>query len=351
MSETRNDPRESLDAIVLAGDRGAYKPVCGRNKALLQIEGVPVIAYVISALQRCRYVSRIFVVGPREGILKALEGQAVGREGNKEVVVLEQWDSFLENGWNTFLRTLDSQGPDGRPLPEEALRARYEGKAVLFLGSDTPLLTPYELEEFIEGCDVGRYDYIVGTTPAEALKPYYPDKGVPGIRLSYFHFKDSRERQNNLHMIRVFRVINPHYAQLMYRFRHQKRWRNILLLFRALLDLPEFTRGMIVRFLLLHACRVLGRIPWMPLNRLLRRFLDKARLEHDIGALLRTRFAMTTTTYGGAALDIDDEEQFAVICSRFHRWRAFQEDLHGGRRWKKGECRGVSGGSAAPASR
>jgi CTP:molybdopterin cytidylyltransferase MocA len=351
MPDTWNDPRESLDAVVLAGDRGAYRPVCGQNKALLPIEGVPVLAYVISALQRCRYVRRIFVVGPRREILEALEGQEVGREGNKEVVVVEQRDSFLENGWNTFLTTLDPIGPEGKPLPEEALRARYEGKAVLFLGSDMPLLTPYELEEFIEGCDLDRYDYIAGTTPAEALEPYYPDKGVPGIRLSYFHFKDSRERQNNLHMIRAFRVVNPHYAQLMYRFRHQRRWRNILLLFRALLGLPELTFGMIFRFLLLHVCRLLGRIPWMPLNRPLRRFLDKRRVEQDIGALLRTRFAMASTTYGGAALDIDDEEQFSVICSQFQRWRAYQEGLYGGRRWKQETSRGELGGSAVPASR
>ena len=60
-------------------------------------------------------------------------------------------------------------------------------------------------------------------------------------------------------------------------------------------------------------------------------------LAEDIGAILQTRFAMTTTTYGGAALDVDDKEQFAVIGSRFHRWRAIQEDLHGRRKQPLGE--------------
>ena len=99
-------------------------------------------------------------------------------------------------------------------------------------------------------------------------------------------------------------------------------------LLRELLGLPELTLAMIFRFCLLHVCRVLGRIPWMPLNRLLRRFLDKDKVAEDIGAILQTRFAMTTTTYGGAALDVDDKEQLAVIGSRFHRWRALQEDLY-----------------------
>jgi len=310
MSDEWNDPKEKLDAVVLAGDRGAYNPVCGENKALLQIEGIPVIAYVISALQRCRYVTRIFVVGPRERILEALETERIGGKGQKEVIVVEQWTSLMDNGWNTFLATLPARGPDGAALLEETLRARYEGKAVLFLGSDMPLLTHYELEEFIEGCDMQRYDYVAGTTPEEALKPYYPEKGTPGIRLAYFYLKDSLERQNNLHMIRVFRVINPQYGQLL---------------------------GMVFRFCLLHVCRVLGRIPWMPLNRLLRRFLDKDKVAEDIGAILQTRFAMTATTYGGAALDVDDKEQLAVIGSRFHRWRALQEDLHGRRKQPLGE--------------
>jgi len=328
MPDQWNDPKEALDAVVLAGDRDAYNPVCGENKALLRIEGIPVIAYVISALQRCRYVARIFVVGPRERILEALETEGVGGKGQKEVIVVEQWTSLFENGWNTFLETLPARGPDGETLSEETLRARHEGKAVLFLGADMPLLTHYELEEFIEGCDMDRYDYVAGMTPEEALRPYYPKRGTPGIRLAYFHFKDSLERQNNLHMIRVFRVVNPQYSQLMYRFRYQKKGKNILLLLRELLGLPELTLGMVFRFCLLHVCRVLARIPCMPLNRLLRRFLDKDKVAEDIGAILQTQFAMATTTYGGAALDVDDKEQLAVIESRFHHWRALQEDLH-----------------------
>ncbi len=331
-----NDPKEDLDAVVLAGDRDAYKPVCEENKALLEIEGVPVICRVIAALQRCRYVTRIFVVGPKARIGQALERAESVAKGPKEIILLEQGHSLLENGWNAFLETLSPGKTDGKPLPEEALRVRYEGRVALFLAADMPLLTHYELEEFIEGCDMRRYDYVAGTTPEEALKPYYPQRGRPGIRMAYFHFKDSKERQNNLHMIRVFRVVNTRYAELMYRFRHQRKWQNILLLFRESLRLPELTPGMLFRFCLLHACRFLGRTPWIPLNRLWRGFLDKGRLEEDIGALLQTRFAMATTTYGGAAMDVDDKEQFSAIGSQFSRWCAFQEELHRRREEQRG---------------
>jgi molybdopterin-guanine dinucleotide biosynthesis protein A len=332
MPDDWNDPREDLDAVVLAGDRDAYNPVFGENKALLQIEGTPVICYVISALQNCRYVTRIFIVGPREAILDALEKGGAGRGGEKEVIVVEQWNSLFENGWNTFFETLPARGPNGAALPEETLRERYEGKTVLFLGSDMPLLTHYELEEFIEGCDMEHHDYVAGTTPEEALKPYYPEKGRPGIRLAYFHFKDSLERQNNLHMIRIFRVVNPEYSQLMYRFRYQTKWKNMLHLLRELLRVPERKLGIIFRFCLLHLCGRLWRIPWIPLHRLLRRFLDREKVEKDVSTILQTRFAIATTTYGGAALDVDDKEQLAVIESQFQRWRGLQEDLYRRRR-------------------
>jgi CTP:molybdopterin cytidylyltransferase MocA len=328
MSKPWSHVKEKLDAVVLAGDRDAYKPVCGDNKALLEIAGRPVLGHVVAALQKCRYVSRIFVVGPKERIREALERAGEVERWDKEVIAVDQWGTLLENGWNTFLATLSSPKQDSGSQSEERLRALYGEKVVLFLGADMPLLTAYELEEFIEVCDMDRHDYILGMTSEEYLKPYYPSQGMPGMRLAYFHFRDSRERQNNLHMIRVFRVINRHYAQLMYRFRYQKRWQNILLILWELLRTPELRPGMILRFCLLHVCRMLGRIPWFPLNRLLRRPLDKRRLEKDIGLLLRTRFGMGMTTYGGATLDIDNTEQFAVIERQFDRWRSLQEKLY-----------------------
>jgi len=62
--------------------------------------------------------------------------------------------------------------------------------------------------------------------------------------------------------------------------------------------------------------------------KLARRALPKSRIEQDISCLLQTRFASVPTTYGGAALDVDNEEHFEVIRLNFERWRAYQEDLH-----------------------
>jgi len=331
----RPDPVEkqipAFDAIVMAGDRGSYRPVYGTHKALLEIAGRPVLSHVISALELCRYVSRIFVVGPREKIAEALALGAHSSAGPKEIVLVEQWNTVLDNAWNTFLRTLPGLDPQGTPFSEQDLRERWEDKAVLVLGSDMPLLTHDELDEFVEGCDLDRYDFLLGTTPKEALTPYEPQEGVPGIRFAHFCFKESRERQNNLNMVRFFRLINREYGQLMYHYRYQKQWINILTLMWRLLRMPEIRAGMILRFLLLHAARVADQREWTYLFRMLRGFLDKPRIERDISALLRTRFGTVVTSFGGAALDVDNEEHFEILRLNFHRWRSYQETIRGER--------------------
>jgi hypothetical protein len=317
-----------FDAIVMAGDRGSYKPVYGTHKALLRVAGEPVLSHVLGALDACRYVARIFVVGPKGRISSSLESSALAGRIRKELILLEQWDSLLENAWNTFLATL---GAGRGPLTceeEELLRQRHEDRAALVLGSDMPLLTPYELEEFVDGCDLDRYDFFLGTTSEEVLRAYGPQAGAPGVRFAHFCFRESKERQNNLHLIRFFRVMNRHYAQIMYRYRYQRRWVNVFTLFTRLLRLPEVRAGMVARFFLLHAARIADQRGWRGLLKLARRALPKSRIEQDISCLLQTRFASVPTTYGGAALDVDNEEHFEVIRLNFERWRAYQEDLH-----------------------
>lgn len=326
------DPAEAktFDAIVMAGDRGSYKPVYGTHKALLRIAGEPVLSYVLGALDQCRYVTRIFVVGPKDRIGRALEESRLAGGIRKDLVLLDQWGSLLENAWNTFLATL-AGGNRSLKLSwdeEEDLRQRYENRAALVLGSDMPLLTPYELDEFVEGSDLDRYDFFLGTTSEEVLRVFGPQPRTPGIRFAHFCFRESKERQNNLHLIRFFRVMNRQYAQLMYRYRYQRRWMNVFALLAWLLRLPEVRAGMIVRFCLLHAARVADQRGWRGLLNLARRALPKSRIEQDVSSLLQTRFTSVSTTYGGAALDVDNEEHFEMIRLNFQRWRAYQEDLH-----------------------
>ncbi len=326
MSDNQNENR-CYDVIVMAGDKGAYKSVCGENKALLEIESVPVVAHVISALQACRYVHRILVVGPKERIQSAIDRSGAAVQGEKELILFEQWETALDNCWKTFLASLTWGTGEEGSLSEEDLRARYNDRAVLVVGADIPLLTAAELDEFVEASDLSRYDYVLGTTSEESLRPYNPGQGVPGVRFENFCFKDSLERQNNLHLVRLFRILNLYVPQTMYRYRYQKRWLNILRLLWHLIRIRGVTPVMVVKFLLIHVCRFMDRSPWYPVRDFLRRFLDKGKLEQDVGRLLGTRFSTVVTSHGGAALDVDNEESLETIRCRFHDWHEYQKNL------------------------
>ncbi len=317
MPDANIEPAE-FDAILLAGDRGAYKAVYGENKAFLEIEGVPVIMYVLSALQQSRSVSRVFVVGPRERISRTLQEHGKRMGIRKEVIVLEQVETMLENVRMAFSAALQEEGREGGS-------ALDEDKTVLVLSSDLPLLTGAELDEFIRKSDLSRYDYIAGMTSEGTLKPYYPpsDGSGPGVHFAYFCFSETRERQNNLHMVRVLRVLNERLIQKMYQFRYQKRWLNILRLLWDLLKEPEVTFRVVFKFVILHLCRVLDRWKGGMLEKLqhvFRRALIKAEIEKDVSRIIKARFGSVLTTFGGAALDVDNEQDFQVIKQRYRVW-------------------------------
>lgn len=329
----RDAKTDGFDAILMAGDRGAYRSVYGENKAFLEIEGLPVIVHVLRALLRSRAVSRVFIVGPGERISAVLEKHGRHLEPKKDVRVIEQSDTMLRNAQKAFEATLPPEAREGVPGCA-TVRQRYEDKAALILGGDIPLLTAAELDEFIEKSDLSRYDYVLGMTREEALVPYYPRPGRPGsgIRFAYFCFRDSRERQNNLHLIRVLRVFNRDLIQTMYRFRYQQRLRNIVKLGWSILRLPDFTLRVFLKFVLLHLSRMLDRRPGGvrgALQTFFRRFLRKAEMQQDLSRILKARVGTAVTSFGGAALDVDNESDFQVIKRRYRDWMERQEALAG----------------------
>jgi len=345
MPSEKENP-QGCDAIVMAGDRGAYKPVYGENKAFLEIGGIPVILHVLSALQKSRRVSRVFIVGPGDRISRALElhGERLGL--TKEIRVVPQAETMLENALKAFNATLPAEAQEGAPGFEQA-RARFEDKAVLILGADIPLVTAAELDEFVERSGLSHCDYVLGMTREEALQAYYPAPGRPGsgIRFVYFCFRDSRERQNNLHMVRVLRVFNRDLIQTMYRLRYQQRWRNILRLGWRILRTSQVKVRVLTKFFLLQLCRVLDRRedawPFQRMHAFFRRFLVKEQMQQDLSRILKARFGSVTTSLGGAALDVDNERDFQIIKRRYGEWMDHQTALIESRRAREhpGEVR------------
>jgi hypothetical protein len=319
------NPSPSLDVIITVGDRHASLPVLGENKAFLSVAGIPVLHYVLSAVERARCTARIFVVGNKARLEQLLSVAHTPFRGTCPVVVLEQGETLYDNVWTTFLHTLPgyTAGADWRPFADTAA----VDKAVLVMSGDMPLATPFEIDEFVDGCDLARYDYFLGLSSATTLRAYYPQQGHSGIQMAYFTLRDLQVRQNNLHLVKPFRLGNRHYIQKMYNLRYQREWHNMLQLCVELCRSREVSLRLVWAFLCLHAARLATHYGWQRTLLFRPFFLELSMVASLLSQLLRTRFTTVMTHYGGCALDVDNAEHYAAICANFERWMEHQETL------------------------
>ena len=100
------------------------------------------------------------------------------------LILLEQGETLYDNVWTAFLHTLPdyTPGADWHPYTETAA----VDKTVLVMPGDIPLATPFEIDEFVDGCDLAMYDYCLGLTSAATLRAYYPQQHRSGIEMAYF---------------------------------------------------------------------------------------------------------------------------------------------------------------------
>jgi GTP:adenosylcobinamide-phosphate guanylyltransferase len=329
----KGDPSKLYDAIILAGDKRASRNIMGENKTLLTINGRPVLSYVLSAVLDSKYIRNIFIVGPKERIEKALKSD-LAKIKDRKVTVLEQWENLIENAWNGFLHSIDGykKGID----PDTYLNTPVQEITALALSGDMPLLTSYEIDEFIENAEPDKYDYIAGITPDYSLIPYYPKENKPGIKHSYFHAKDLKWRQNNLHLGKMLKVKNKIYIQKMYEYRHQKEWKDIIKLAITVLKTEKGTYKAIYQFAILQSCMFFSNRGMVWVSDKIRKFVTLSSIEKTVGSILGTTAKTSITHYGGAALDIDSDEELEAIKSNFDEWTAYQQDLYNS---KKGESK------------
>ena len=314
-----------FDVIIAAGNRRASRAVLGTNKILLPVAGAPVITHVLSAVERARCTDRIFVIGDTAQLEKALASPHSPFQGRRPLHLIEQYQTFYENVWQGFLHTL----PDY--APETGWRVYLDrpeaDKAALFMSGDIPLATPQEIEAFVASCDVTRYDYFLGMTTEQVLGAYYPRSGRPGIRMAYFNLRDIQIRQNNLHMVKPFRLGNRFYIEKMYEYRYQKEWHNILKLCWQLVGGQRGSLRFVSAFLRLHAARLLTRYGLRNYRLARPVYIQLQAVCSLLSQLLSTRFTIVTTPYGGCTLDIDNAEHYAALCANFTAWLSHQEKL------------------------
>ena len=316
---------QNLDVIVTAGDRDASRPVLGDNKAFLPLAGVPIINYVLSAIERARCTARIFVVGDTARLAAALAVPHTPWRSTRPLYLLEQGNTLYENVWNAFLHTL----PDYTPGTDWRM---YMGtpavdKAILIMPGDIPLATPDEIDAFVNGCDLSRYDYFLGLSAESVLRSYYPQDHRLGIQMAYFTLRDLRVRQNNLHLVKPLRLGNRHYIQKVYDFRYQREWRNILRVGWELCTTQTGSLRLASYYVCLHVARLLTTLGWQHFRLFRPFFLELPVVASVLSQLLQTRFTTVFTPYGGCALDIDNAEHYAAVIANFERWLAHQHTL------------------------
>jgi len=327
----QGNPPDLFDAIILAGDRKASRKVKGKNKALLTFGGKPVISYVLSGLIQSRYVKDIFIVGPKEQLEKALAADIARIKGRK-ITILQQWDNLFENVWNSFLHTIPGYKPGIDP--ESYRNTPYYHKAILVLPGDIPLLAPFEVDEFIENCAYNEYDYMPGITPDFSLIPYYPNDKRKGIKHAYFHFREGRFRQNNLHFGKLFLVRNKKYVEKMYEHRHQREWKDIVSLAFEILRTEKGSYKSLIYFILLQVSMMLTSVGLVFFSDQVRKLVGLTEMEEIIGILMGTKMKTAPTYYGGAALDIDSDEEFDAVKDNYEDWMAYQRELYESREKK-----------------
>jgi CTP:molybdopterin cytidylyltransferase MocA len=308
-------PRRRYPAVLLAGDRRASRSVDGRSKAYLPVGGKPMVIHVLEALLRSPAVGDVFVVGDARRLQECLRESGVlasAAAHSRAVHVVPQRDTLYENAWHGFLRSV----PPGSADPDE--------RAILALPADVPLLLPEEVTEFVARAEATDADYVLGLTPGVALEPFAPSAGRPGIVMACFNLREGRFRQSNLHWVRPLRMGNRHYIEDMYEARHQREFLPSLWLALQVLVRELRLLWVLVPYLVLHTAGLCDRRGWTRCARLVRQLVSFASVQRAASALLRTRFALVVTSFGGAALDIDNEADREIADKQFPDWRRLQ---------------------------
>lgn len=316
--------QKQFDALLVAGEGKDSYRVYDRHKAFLPIDGKCVISYVVEALQKAESVRSITITGPRDKILNHLEQDRIDLKEPKPIQVLEQKRNLYENIWHSFLHTLPEDVPEN-----ELEQSPYRDRAVLVVPCDAPLITPHEIDYFIQNCDLEHYDQILGLTPEKSLMPFYPQPGKPGVKMAYLHMKERRYRINNLHLVKPIRINNRRYIQRMYHYRYQRDVKNVLLFGWEVIGKDK--RGRYRYYIGLMLGLLFSWLNIQPLVRFFRSWVPKKGLEECISSIMDTRFEGKESPLPGAALDIDNARDYEAIKIQFNEWRSYLnrlEDLY-----------------------
>ena len=312
--------KRKYDAILVAGQGESSYKVYRQHKAYLKIDGKCIINYVVECLQQVESIEEIYIVGLEDELRQTLEDAQVDFQFPKKIHIVPQRSNLYLNVWHTFLHTIGLEEDSPKLMHPE-----NRDKAVLIVPCDSPLITPTEVEYFINQSDVENYDHILGLTAEKSLEHFYPKASKPGIKMAYLHLQEKSFRLNNLHLVKPIRIENRHYIQRMYEYRYQRNIKNFILFGLSLIgkDKTQHYRY----YIGLQLGLLFGSLGWNKLIDIFRHWIPKKDLERSISTIMNTRFMALEVPFPGAALDIDNDKDFETMKVRFNEWRAYLEQL------------------------
>lgn len=320
------DELKKVNAILLAGDRRASVQVRDDNKAFLLLKDEPLLIHILRALKQSRFVQDIAVVGPSDRINETLDRHAEQLTGHGEIHVVEQRDNMINNFKAGYVSTLSL--PLNTPF-SDLRRTEYSDIPVLTVPCDIPLLTPWEIDEFISQSNMHDYDYSIGITSEKVLSYYHPTEKIPGIQMIYFHLREDLWRQNNLHLAKPLKFNHLDYVEKMYEWRYQTHLFNVLrMMFALLLVSWRFMTALRV-FVLLQLSLYYDRHGHPNLSKSIRMHAPLETFQRGVGNILGARTQLTYTHLGGAALDVDHDENLDAMETMYDEWMAHQSALRG----------------------
>lgn len=302
-----------LDAIVLAGtDTNPRRLIKGENKAFLEIGGEALVRRVVNALLEASTIGQVFVVGPSERL------REVFSDWRQQVTVVEQAGKMLGNAWQAiYASEARYRGLHGRDDPQRPL---------LFISSDLPLISAAAVDDFVHRCAVedglheSGFSMLAGVAEERSLSLFYPDGDHSGIERPCVHLAECRVRLANIYVGRPRTLLHQEFLQTGFDHRKAEKWKNVMALVWHFLGQSGGWQAAWITLRLqatLLAARGNGRI-----YELLRRGNSTKRIEKSCGMVLGGSVRMVITPYGGLSLDVDNEDDFAILSRRFDDWSA-----------------------------
>lgn len=320
------DELKKVNAVLLAGDRRASVQVKDDNKAFLLLKCEPLLIHILRALKQSRHVQNISIVGSAARISETLQHHADQLIGDGEIRVIEQRENMIDNFKVGYVASLG--------LPDTTVFADLRGgehneTPVMVVPCDIPLLTPWEVDEFIDHSNMHDHDYSIGITSKKVLSHYHPTENRPGIQMIYIHVREDLMRQNNLHLAKPLKFDHLDYIEKMYEWRYQTHLFNVLrMMFALLLVSWRFVAALKV-FTFLQLSLYYDRHGHPRLADRLRMHAPLNALSLGIGRIIGARTQITYTHLGGAALDVDHDDNLDAMEIMYDDWMAHQQSLRG----------------------